>query len=198
MVLSDEIINEIINTDTINEIKLMDNGNEYILLDVNKITKSLPDTQTNEFKNKIIELIINESKFETNQLLLKKINTNSFNNNDFIKLAKKKNIEVERVEVKNIRDNNFFIKESLKEIFLMPVNRYTIATNKNNKHFLIFIKNIQNISINKNDKNYNNFYFEAGINLKNNIYSSYDHYLNNKYKISMNQQTVDRLKNYFK
>ena len=198
LILSDEIINQIINTDKINEVKLMDNGNEYILFNVNKITETLPDTETKEFKNKIIELIVNESKFETNQLLLKKINTKSFNNNDFVNLTKENDIKIEHLEVKNIKDNDFFIKESLNEIFGMPINHYTIATNKNNENFLIFIKNINKIPINKNDKNYSKFYFETGINLKNNIYSTYDHYLNNKYKISMNQQTIDRLKNYFK
>ncbi|HJN39471.1 MAG TPA: hypothetical protein QGH28_04745, partial [Chloroflexota bacterium] len=198
LILSDEIINQIINTDKINEVKLMDNGNEYILFNVNKITESLPDTETKEFKNKIIELIVNESKFETNQLLLKKINTKSFNNNDFVNLTKENDIKIEQLEVKNIKDNDFFIKESLNEIFEMPINHYTIASNKNNKNFLIFIKNINKMPFNKNDKNYSKFYFETGINLKNNIYSTYDHYLNNKYKISMNQQTIDRLKNYFK
>ena len=198
LILSDEIINHIINTDKINEVKLMDNGNEYILFNVNKITETLPDTETKVFKNKIIELIVNESKFKTNQSLLKKINTKSFNNNDFVNLTKENDIKIEQLEVKNIRDNDFFIKESLNEIFGMPINHYTIATNKNNENFLIFIKNINKIPINKNDKNYSKFYYETGINLKNNIYSTYDHYLNNKYKISMNQQTIDRLKNYFK
>ena len=198
LILSDEIINQIINTDKISEVKLMDNGNEYILFNVNKITETLPDTETKEFKNKIMELIVNESKFETNQSLLKKINTKSFNNNDFVNLTKENDIKIEQLEIKNIRDNDFFIKESLNEIFAMPINHYTIATNKNNENFLIFIKNINKISINKNDKNYSKFYYETGINLKNNIYSTYDHYLNNKYKISMNQQTIDRLKNYFK
>ena len=198
LTLSDQTISKIINTDKINEVKLIDNGNEYILFKVNKITESLPNTETNEFKNKIIELIVNESKFETNQLLLKKINTNSFNNNDFVNLAQENNIKIEQLEIKNIRDNDFFIKESINEIFGMPINRYTIATNIKNKNFLIFVKNIKNMRINKNDENYSKLYFETSIKLKNNIYSSYDYYLNDKYKITINQQTVDRLKNYFK
>ena len=198
IMLSDEIINKITNSSEINEVKLIDNGNEYILFNINKITESLPDTQTDLFKNKVIKLIINESKFQINQLLLKKINTNSFSNNDFENLAKENDIEIEHLEIKNIRDSKFFTNESLKEIFRMPINHYTIASNKNNKNFIIFIKDIRNMSINKNDNNYVKYYFETGINLKNNIYSSYDQYMNDKYKITINQQTIDRLKNYFK
>jgi len=33
---------------------------------------------------------------------------------------------------------------------------------------------------------------------KNNIYSSYDKYLSNKYKFQINNQTLERIKNYFK
>ena len=83
----------------------------------------------------------------------------------------------------------------------MKTNNIQIKTNTKKYSIIIgsnIIKNIKNIRINKNDKNYSKYYFETGINLKNNIYTSYDHYLNDKYKITINQQTIERLKNHYK
>ena len=33
--------------------------------------------------------------------------------------------------------------------------------------------------------------------VKDNLYSSYNYLINNKYKININQRTLDRVKNYF-
>ena len=68
----------------------------------------------------------------------------------------------------------------------------------NNRISLINIKEIQKPSFNKNIEEYDKFYYETVINLKNNIYTSYDSYVNQKYKIDINYQTVERLKNYFR
>ena len=39
---------------------------------------------------------------------------------------------------------------------------------------------------------------ETNDSLRDNLYSSYDLLLNNKYKIKVNENTLDRIKNYFK
>ena len=39
---------------------------------------------------------------------------------------------------------------------------------------------------------------KTNLTLKNQLYQSYDYLLNEKYKIKLNQKTMDRLKNYFR
>ena len=39
---------------------------------------------------------------------------------------------------------------------------------------------------------------ESNKNIKSNLYSTYDILLNKKYKIKINQNTLDRVKNYFR
>ena len=34
--------------------------------------------------------------------------------------------------------------------------------------------------------------------LKNDIYSSFNHYINQKYKVEINYKTLDKIKNYFR
>ena len=52
--------------------------------------------------------------------------------------------------------------------------------------------------IQKNNSDYKKYFFESSLNLKKDIYSSYDYYMQNKYKLTVNQKTLNTVKNYFK
>ena len=64
--------------------------------------------------------------------------------------------------------------------------------------FLVLLKQIQKPSLNKSLDKYEQYYQETIIGLKNNIYSSYDQYINEKYKVEINYKTLEKLKNYFR
>ena len=55
--------------------------------------------------------------------------------------------------------------------------------------------NIILIKILMNFLNYNN---QANIKIRDNMYKSYDIYIANKYKVNVNEKTLERVKNYFK
>ena len=55
---------------------------------------------------------------------------------------------------------------------------------------------VQNIQ--KSSDEFDLYETEAKINLVNNINTSYDFFLNDKYQIKINQKTLERVKNYFK
>ena len=57
-------------------------------------------------------------------------------------------------------------------------------------------KNDENIS--KNSDEFINYQNEGKIKLRDQMYSSYDFFLSNKYKVNINQKTLERVKNYFK
>ncbi len=63
---------------------------------------------------------------------------------------------------------------------------------------MIWIKEIQKASLDKTSDDYDKYYNEAIIDLKNNIYSSFDHYVNQKYIVEVNYKTLETLKNYFR
>ena len=195
---SDDNINKILNNTKINEIKLFDNGDEFIIINIDKISEILPDLNSDKFKLKIKKRILDENKFELNTSILKKINTNNFSNNDFLKLASTNNLKIESFTITSIKDNKLFHKDSLKEIFTLNTNKYTFALDKNLNTYLLFIENINNKNINTTDTNFKKFFLETGINLKQNIYSSYDNYIQSKYNITINQKTLSTVKNYFK
>ena len=53
-------------------------------------------------------------------------------------------------------------------------------------------------NISKNSNNYEKYKKQTNMNIRNEMYGSYDFFLNEKYKIKINQKTLDRVKNYFR
>ena len=47
-------------------------------------------------------------------------------------------------------------------------------------------------------KDFANYQNIGNLKIKNNIFSSYDYFLNKKYKIKINEKTLERVKNYFR
>ena len=85
------------------------------------------------------------------------------------------------------------------QIFKLSEKSFTIVDElKQNATFLIWIKKIQKPKFDKNLSEKDKYYHAAVVSLKNNIYSSYDTYINEKYKVEINYQTLDRLKNQFR
>ena len=72
-----------------------------------------------------------------------------------------------------------------------------ISDNKNNV-YLVKVKNIYEKNLDKNNLETKEFTNQTNINLRENLYNSYDFLLNEKYKIIINENTLERMKNYFR
>ena len=62
--------------------------------------------------------------------------------------------------------------------------------------YLAKIKNFKNETMENNDK-INEYASKQNSNLKNNMLKSYDLYLNSRYDVTLNQKTIERVKNFF-
>ena len=204
------ILQENINQDLINkifelkfkkvkDINLLEYENEYALVVIDEIKNSIPNITSKKFKEKIIRGLINRDIFEYNTKLMAKIKTNSLTESDFVQLAKTSQIDIKDISINDIRDNNFFSTKSNDQIFKLREKNFTIVDEiEKNQTFLILVKEIQKTNLDKTSDEYDKYYYETVISLKNNIYSSFDHYINQKYKVEINYRTLDRLKNYFR
>ena len=64
--------------------------------------------------------------------------------------------------------------------------------------YLVKIVKINNENISKNSDEFINYKNKSKIKLKDQMYSTYDNFLSDKYKVKINQKTLERVKNYFK
>jgi len=183
----------------VNDINLLEYENEFALVIIDEIKNSIPNIASKKFKEKIIKGLINRDIFEYNAKLITKINTNSFAKSDFVKLAKSSQSDIRNISINSISDDNFFSTKSNKQIFGLSEKSFTLVNEiEKNKTFLVWIKEIQKRNLHKTSDEYNKYYYETIIGLKNNIYSSFDHYIKQKYKVEVNYKTLERLKNYFR
>ena len=183
----------------VNDVNLLEYENEFALVIIDEIKNSIPNIVSKKFREKIIKALINRDIFEYNAKLMKKINTNSLTEADFVKLAKLSQADIRNVSINGIGDNNFFSTKSNKQIFNLREKSFTLINEtKKNKTFLVWAKEIQKPTLDKISDEHDKYYHETIISLKNNIYSSFDHYINQKYKVEVNYKTLERLKNYFR
>ena len=86
----------------------------------------------------------------------------------------------------------------LKCLYSLPINSFTLINDKDKKIYLVKIVNSKTNIFNETDENYLEFVNIQNTNNRKSILQSYDQLLNNKYKVELNQKTIDKVKNYFK
>ena len=180
-------------------VNLFEHKNEYILVIVDEIKSAIANVGSIIFEDKIIKSLIEKDAFEYNQRLIAKLKTNSFSKYDFEQLAKENELKTITLSINGIRDDNFFDIDTNKKIFMLAKDTFTLVNNINkNETFLIWLNEIQETKLSNTSENYEKYRYETSIDLKNNIYSTFDYYLSDKYKVQINHQTLERLKNYYR
>ncbi len=100
--------------------------------------------------------------------------------------------------INSIKDDNKFEANSVKMLYSLPVNSYTLVNDKENKIYLVKLVSSKKNTFDETDENYLNFVNSQNTNTRKSILQSYDQLLNSKYQVQLNQKTIDRVKNYFK
>ena len=87
----------------------------------------------------------------------------------------------------------------LNQIYNISKNGYgLIADNSWSKSFIIYVDNIIGKNITKNENGYNDYLLKSNFQIQKDIYTSYDMYLEKNYKVKINNQTLERVKNFFR
>jgi len=98
----------------------------------------------------------------------------------------------------SVKDINKFEINSIKILYSLPINTFTLIADKKDNIFVAKVINYEDINISQNSNELNAITNEASAENRNGILKSYDYLLNNKYKVIVNEKTLDRVKNYFR
>ena len=177
---------------------LIDQEEYFLLLKIEKISSKIPELNDLKFINNVKKMLFNKNKYEYNKNLLNKINNNNFNNSDFIKLINNDNSKIQNLTLESIKDSNKFNSDSVKIIYSLPINSYSLIADDKNNVYLAKILKENVLDISKNDKNIKKYHEQSIADTQSKIYSTYDNFLNTKYKIKINEKTLERVKNYFR
>ena len=139
-----------------------------------------------------------KEKIENNTSLAKDISLGAFDGDNFKKFADDNGLTVKDYKVSNLKQNDVFDEGLVKRIFLTKDGEINLITNNTlTKSFLISTKKTEYKKLDKNNNEFEQYEAKARLNLINKIYQSYDENANQKYKVDVNQRTVDRVKNSF-
>ncbi len=177
------------------KLNLLENGDNFLLYNINKEYSKSPNLNDDKTKSELTELIYQKDKFDFNRKILEEIQSKKFNNSSFKDLG---NNSLLNVEIKTINDDATFDINSIKMLYTLPVNSFTLVNDKDNNIFLVKISDSKKNFFNKSDEDYVQFVKNQNTNNRKSILQSYDQLLNNKYEVKVNQKSVDRVKNYFK
>ena len=144
-------------------------------------------------KEEILDLIFQKNKFDYNTNLIEKIKNNEFNDNEFIQMGQQ---NIKTAQLNSIRDNKKFDINAVKILYSLPINSFTLINDEKENIYLAKVKDYQVELIDNNNEiiDYTN---KQNSNLKNNMLKSYDLYLNSRYNVTLNQKTIERVKNFF-
>ena len=83
-------------------------------------------------------------------------------------------------------------------MYALPTKAFTLINDDQNNIYVARINKISQENISKNSTQFIKFNNQANIKIKEHIITSYDNFLNDKYKVNVNQKTLERVKNYFR
>ena len=176
-----------------NEFDIIELKDDYVLYKIIKSEQRSPNLDDLVLKNEILGLMYEKNKYEYNKDLIKKIDEKNFYNENFVELGNK---DIKNLLLNSVKDNNKFDIKAVELMYSLPVNSFTLINDEMSNIYLAKIKKFQNEII-ENDGKINEYASKQNLNLKNNMLESYDLYLNSRYDVTINQKTIERVKNFF-
>jgi len=135
---------------------------------------------------------------KNNTSILKDISMGGFDEVKMKIFADKNNLELTDYKISSLKQNKIFSEGIIKRIFLTKNNDIDLVTNSTlSKNFLILAVSTEYKELKKSSIEYEKYEAKARLNLVNKIYKNFDDQLNKKYKVELNQKTIERVKNSF-
>ena len=196
--ISDALFNKIYNIKSTKSPEVINLEGKYYLAEINNIEKKNKLINDPEVQEALKAQLNFKNKIEKNTSIAKDISLGAYDANNFKKFADDNGLEVKDYKLSSLKQNDIFEEGLIKRIFLTNDNETNLITNSTlTKTFLILTKKTDYKKLNKSSNYYEKYEAKARLNLINKIYKSYDDSVNQKYKVELNQRTIDRIKNSF-
>jgi len=178
-----------------NKIQILEDEGTFIFYQINNTNPKLPTLDDKWFTKQVKNLLFQKGKFEFNKDILDQLDKKKFNETSFNKLGID---NIEKIQLNSVKDINKFEINSVEILYSLPINTFSLIADEKNNIFIAKVTGYEDVNISNDSKEFNTVSNEASAENRNNILKSYDYLLNNKYKVIVNEKTLERVKNYFR
>ena len=177
------------------KIEILEDDGTFIFYQIDNIKSKLPNLDDEKFTKQIRNLLYQKEKFEYNKDILDQLDKKEFDEASFNKLASGK---VTKIQINSVKDINRFEANSIEILYSLPINEFTLVTDKENNIFIAKVISYEDPNVSQSSNSFKAISNEASAENRNGILKSYDYLLNDKYKVIVNEKTLERVKNYFR
>ena len=196
--ISKDLIEKLFDIDDIEPTILVEGKNKYFIVELIKTENIQKNIEDESIKKEVSQDLEKKTKRKLITEIIDKINKNNFSKYDFNKLSKDENVNIEKINLKKQNDDEILKKGIVNQIYAYSENKIIVVNDLNlSENFLIYIDKIENVSINKNSEDYQKYLDLSRIRIVNELYNTYDNYIKKRYKIDINYQALNTVKNYF-
>ena len=196
--LPKSLIQEILNFNDENPTNLIEKANKYFIAELTKTENIQKGFEDKSVKRDILLNLERKTRRKLIAEIISKINRNNFTKYNFDKLSKDENVVIQKINLKNINDNKIINKEIVNQIYAFSEKKIIVVNDVFfNENFLIYIDKVENVTIDKNSEEYQKYLNLAKLKITNELYNTYDKLIMEKYKIDINYQTLNTVKDYF-
>ena len=196
--ISDNIFNKIYSIKNEKLPEVIKIENKFFLAEIKSVTQSTKSMNDPDVLKALNAQLNFQTKIENNTSILKDIGMGGFDEKKMESFANKNKLEIKDYEISNLKQNDIFSEGIIKRIFLTKDDKVDLITNSTlTKNFLVLTKKTKYKKIEKSSNEFEKYEVKARLALVNKIYKIFDEQLNKKYKVELNQKTIERVKNSF-
>ena len=143
-----------------NKIEILEDNGAYIFYNINNSITKIPSLEDDKFKTQIKNLLFQKEKYEFNKKILNKIGEKKFNQASFDELSKN---NIDRIKLNSIKDSKKFEANSIEILYSLPINSFTLITDKQNNIFVAKTISYEDKNISQNSDEFNSISNEASV-----------------------------------
>ena len=194
--IDNDLFTKIFNTKVLNKPELININNKYYLSEVLNIDKIIRTLDDNKIKEAIVSQLKTKHIIEENTKIVKDMSEGLFDNEYFQKFSKDNSLEIKKTIIKNVKNETIFNSGMIKEIFKVNDGNFQLITDSLlTKNYIILAEKTKKLPFDKSIKDYEKYKTKAKFSLANQIYSTFDQAINNKYDVKINEKVLNRIKN---
>ena len=196
--ISENLAKNIFDVDDEESVALIEIKDKYFVVEIIKTEKIQKEIDNETVRKDILLNLENKTMRKLISEIIAKINKNSFIKSDFDKLSKDENVPIKKITLENQNDNKILKKKLISQIYAVPEKKIVVVNDMGfSENLLIYIDKIDHVSIEKNSEEYQKYLNLSKSIITAGLYNTYDNYIKERYKIDINYQSLDIVKNRF-